>query len=144
MIRDRPMRSSLKTIVGASSKLRASIDSMPCDFREDSSYLSESCNFNERSSLASDNHRMFKKPRHPFSQSTTLTPFSENSSPNNPIKIQEHLHSCQNHESKPAQFRVLTEGDIMFYCERCAISLASQGFNVCRIDGGPANDKKPI
>lgn len=37
---------------------------------------------------------------------------------------------------------MLTEGDTMYYCERCAISLASQGFNVVRIDG--VAEKKPI
>lgn len=127
------------------AKLRSSIESLPSDFRspEDSLCLSESCNFAERASLAAGD-RMFKKGRHPFSQSTTLVPYAENSSPNNPIRIQEHSFLCQNHDTKPAQFRVLTEGDTMFYCERCAISLASQGFNVCRMDGVALPDKKPI
>jgi hypothetical protein len=37
---------------------------------------------------------------------------------------------CSNHPGKTAKFRVCSEENDLFYCEKCAILLASQGFKV--------------
>lgn len=42
---------------------------------------------------------------------------------------------CLNHQNKKIAFEVTdTEGQKMYYCEKCAILLASQGFQVQRIN----------
>jgi hypothetical protein len=48
--------------------------------------------------------------------------------------------SCSNHPQKEAEYWILLEDDTLFYCEKCSALLASQGFQVNRINKmGSAN-----
>jgi hypothetical protein len=53
---------------------------------------------------------------------------------------------CINDPSKTAKFVAYSDGDTLYYCEKCAILLASQGFSVARInstaDSFEANPRK--
>jgi predicted SprT family Zn-dependent metalloprotease len=40
--------------------------------------------------------------------------------------------TCINHQLKPARFKAVSDEADLFYCEKCAILLASQGFKVMR------------
>lgn len=40
---------------------------------------------------------------------------------------------CTNHQSKVAKYVVESDEETMFYCEKCAILLASQGFKVSKM-----------
>lgn len=42
--------------------------------------------------------------------------------------------SCVNHPNKIAEFNIEIEDECLSYCGRCAAQLASQGFQVCKID----------
>ena len=43
----------------------------------------------------------------------------------------ESIVGCMNHENKEATHVILSDSDSpMYYCERCAILIASKGFNV--------------
>ena len=44
-----------------------------------------------------------------------------------------NLSRCENHKAKEAKYFVLSEEERIFYCEKCAISLASQGFKVSKM-----------
>ena len=37
---------------------------------------------------------------------------------------------CINHSSKDAEYEILIDGDLLYYCEKCSAMLASQGFQV--------------
>lgn len=42
---------------------------------------------------------------------------------------------CQNHKAKEAKYRIVSEDDdTLFYCEKCSIFLASQGFAVEKLE----------
>lgn len=112
MLKEKVVRSSLRLVGGrAGGALRSSIDFLSDERLLDQSgtlpSLSESCNFAERASLPHE--RMFRKPQ---PRTMVLGGSTENLSPN----LIHSEHKCQNHESKPAQFRVATEDDEMFYC----------------------------
>ncbi len=39
--------------------------------------------------------------------------------------------TCQNHKNKEARYRIISDDeDTLYYCEKCSIYLASQGFPV--------------
>jgi len=39
--------------------------------------------------------------------------------------------TCQNHKNKDARYRIISDDeDTLYYCEKCSIYLASQGFPV--------------
>lgn len=40
---------------------------------------------------------------------------------------------CTNHPNKTAKYIVESDEESLFYCEKCAILLASQGFKVCKL-----------
>jgi hypothetical protein len=46
---------------------------------------------------------------------------------------QDEQNICFNHQEKLAKFFVETHDEVMYYCEKCAILLASQGFPVKKI-----------
>ena len=46
----------------------------------------------------------------------------------------EEQNICFNHQEKLAKFLVETHDEMMYYCEKCAILLASQGFPVRKIE----------
>ena len=55
---------------------------------------------------------------------------------------------CKNHPNKHAEFMIDIEDESMMYCERCAAQLASQGFEVHKIENstvkkGEYNEKRP-
>lgn len=41
--------------------------------------------------------------------------------------------SCNNHPQKEAEYQILLQDDLLYYCERCSALLASQGFQVVRL-----------
>ena len=43
---------------------------------------------------------------------------------------------CENHPTKKGKYSVLSEdeGEEIYYCEKCAILLASQGFKVIKLE----------
>lgn len=44
---------------------------------------------------------------------------------------------CENHRSKKAHFVKEIDGGCLYFCEKCAIALASQGHTICRVSEGP-------
>ena len=65
-----------------------------------------------------------------FNQASTKRqrddPQFSNRSNNSPI--------CENHPSKPAEFIAVIEGEKIKYCQKCAINVASNGFEVIKIN----------
>lgn len=52
------------------------------------------------------------------------------------IEVKRELYGikeCSNHRDKAAEFIVETDHEIIAYCEKCAIQIASRGFNVTKI-----------
>lgn len=63
-----------------------------------------------------------------FSQSRKVDQTSQEES------LRESVNYCENHEGRSATFICGTEeGDTEYYCEKCAILMASQGFRVEKI-----------
>lgn len=110
MLKERSMKTASKPsfLLRDTTKLRSSMDSVQSDTKsqdQDSFVsLSESCNFAERNSLPFP-ERIFKK------SSGRIGDMGENVSPNVNLG-----RKCQNHENKNSQFKVITEGDTMYYC----------------------------
>lgn len=44
------------------------------------------------------------------------------------------MEACQNHSNKQATYAISIDDEDMLYCDKCAISLASQGFKVVKFD----------
>lgn len=40
---------------------------------------------------------------------------------------------CSNHDGKEARFSLEVDGDVLYYCLKCAVKLASQGFLVNKL-----------
>lgn len=40
---------------------------------------------------------------------------------------------CANHDGKKAKFSLEVDGDLLYYCLKCAVKLASQGFLVNKL-----------
>ena len=53
---------------------------------------------------------------------------------------------CSNHSQKEAEYQIQLEDDLMYYCERCSALLASQGFQVVRLQykAGSANQSTGV
>jgi hypothetical protein len=51
---------------------------------------------------------------------------------------------CTNHPNKVAKYYVESDEETLFYCEKCAILLASQGFKVAKMNesGGQEHPRK--
>ena len=48
---------------------------------------------------------------------------------------------CQNHPNKPSEFMAYIDGETIAYCQKCAINVASNGFEVNKISGQSSKDK---
>lgn len=50
------------------------------------------------------------------------------------MSIRESVHSCENHEGRTANFlSCIDETNLQYFCEKCAILIASQGYSVEKI-----------
>lgn len=50
--------------------------------------------------------------------------------------------TCQNHESIEGGFHINIDGEDLFYCEKCALKLKSQGFPIKRVMEGVQEDSR--
>lgn len=52
--------------------------------------------------------------------------------------------TCQNHKNKDARYRIISDDeDTLFYCEKCSIYLASQGFSVEKLQPPSSVQSQP-
>jgi hypothetical protein len=59
--------------------------------------------------------------------------------------VRESIPNCSNHHQKQATHCLQSTEtyEIMYYCEKCSIMLASQGFNILKLNiCGGISDKK--
>ena len=50
---------------------------------------------------------------------------------------------CTNEHNKVAKFLTYSEEETLYYCEKCAILLASQGFTVVKLNTGESMEINP-
>lgn len=76
-----------------------------------------------------------KTPAALFSKSSGKSPINRLRSQPSPSPKSFLEHSCENHQGKQATYFTEIDGERLHFCEKCAITLASTGHSISRMQG---------
>ena len=86
-------------------------------------------NINQNNFMEQSTNSKIRTPAALFSKNTVKSP-AQNFRTNS---MSQAYLSCANHPQKEAVFYTSSEGERLYFCEKCAIKLASQGHSITKV-----------